>query len=174
MPEIYLRYAWDTPEICLRYTWYISEIYLKHLWNISKISLRYPWYMPEIYLRYAWDMPEISLRYAWDMPEISLRHAWDMPEMCLRHRDRDLDTEEWFPSLSLTVYNSSTWQSQHNWAHTRNAISTGNRNWMSWKNVCSIEHAQMYRKDYIFRQKRVNHQSGDVGEDDWPIMHDSF
>ena len=57
------------------------------------------------------------------------------------------------------------------------SVSTGNRNLMSWKNACGIVHAHMYVKDYIFRQKRLNHLNIGVGM--WkkiigPIMPNSF
>ena len=43
------------------------------------------------------------------------------------------------------------------------SVSTGNRNLTSWRNVCGIVHAHMYRKDDIFRQKRLNHSKIGVG-----------
>ena len=94
MPKISLRYAWDMAETWLRYPWDS----LRYTQDIPEICLKYVWDILEIFL----NMAKISLRYLWDMPEMCLGYARDITEMCLTSRDRDLDTDMWFPSLSVS------------------------------------------------------------------------
>ena len=133
----------------------MCEIYLRYFWNMPKISLRYAGYMPEISLRYAWDMPEIFLRYAWDMPEIFLRYS----EMCLRNRDRDLKTDVWFPSLSVTQYVTKWILEMHTHLKSENMNYCSVATWLSrCEHLGSLVTTEQFSDIffYLFNKQKIN------------------